>query len=203
MWNDSIIEAVRRTSLPRLSTPDGDTLTVDSMPQKRGAIDDLIRRCKRLGLSARNAYVTQLTVTAGVDVPRDLMMTSDEVRRMSCVGMDIGAHTAAHPVLTAVSTEESAREISMGARRIAEITGTAPRLFAYPNGKPGGDYSAEHVGMVRASSFEFAFSTAPGYASARSDRLQLPRFTPWDRDPFRYAARLWAHYFVQQRDQVT
>ena len=59
-------------------------------------------------------------------------------------------------------------------------------LFAYPNGKPGDDYGAEHVRMVHEARFRAAFSTAWGAASRASDVLQLPRFMPWTREPLKF-----------------
>ena len=38
--------------------------------------------------------------------------------------------------------------------------------------------------------FTAAVSTAWGVASTNSDLFQLPRFTPWDRKPGRFALRL-------------
>ena len=43
---------------------------------------------------------------------------------------------------------------------------------------------------MKACGFRAAVSTAWGAASARSDRFQLPRFTPWYRARWRYGARL-------------
>jgi len=47
--------------------------------------------------------------------------------------------------------------------------------------------------MVRELGFTAAVSTAWGAASRRSDRHQLPRFTPWDGTRWRYGARLMAN----------
>jgi len=44
--------------------------------------------------------------------------------------------------------------------------------------------------MVRDAGFTAAVSTAWGVASRDSDSFQLPRFTPWDRQPVRFALRL-------------
>ena len=69
-------------------------------------------------------------------------------------------------------------------------------LFAYPNGKPGRDYLAEHVQMVREAGFRAALSTAPGAATYDADSLQLPRISPWQRTPGRFglalARSLWS-----------
>ncbi len=56
-------------------------------------------------------------------------------------------------------------------------------LFAYPNGRPQQDYTAEHVAMVRDAGFAAAVSTARGAADRTTDPFQLPRFTPWRREP--------------------
>jgi hypothetical protein len=76
------------------------------------------------------------------------------------------------------------------------------RLFAYPNGKPGRDYSREHVDMVRELGFEAAVSTAWGVGHAASDPYQLPRFTPWDKTPGRFALRLLHNTFRTGAERV-
>jgi hypothetical protein len=81
-------------------------------------------------------------------------------------------------------------EIADGKHRLEEIIGAPVTLFAYPNGKPGQDYAAEHVRMVREAGFSAAVSTAAGVAAEGSDLFQLPRFTPWDRKPAAFALRL-------------
>jgi len=104
--------------------------------------------------------------------------------------MEIGAHTVTHPILRNTAPDTARREIVESGRRLAEIVGQPVRLFAYPNGKPGVDYGSEHVQMVRDGGFAAAVSTGWGVATEKSDRFQLPRFTPWDRTPGRFALRL-------------
>jgi len=49
-------------------------------------------------------------------------------------------------------------------------------LLAYPNGRPGEDYTPESVDIVRASGFAAAFSMRTGFATASQPRFELPRF---------------------------
>jgi len=77
-----------------------------------------------------------------------------------------------------------------GKAQLEQILGETVNLFAYPNGVPDQDYSAVHATMVRECGFKAAVSTAWGAASMRSDRYQLPRFTPWDRTRLRFGVRL-------------
>jgi hypothetical protein len=48
----------------------------------------------------------------------------------------------------------------------------------------------EHAALVREVGFSLAVTTAPGAASASTDRFLLPRFTPWDRNHFRFGLRM-------------
>ena len=84
----------------------------------------------------------------------------------------------------------AAEELHASRARLAAIVGAPVRYFAYPNGRPGVDYDARHVELARSCGFEAAFSTRRGACSAQSDRWQLPRFTPWDRTPALWLARL-------------
>ena len=118
------------------------------------------------------------------------MMRESQVRELRAAGMEIGAHTVTHPILLNTAPDAARREIVESGRRLAEILGEPVRLFAYPNGKPGVDYGPEHVQMVRDAGFAAAVSTGWGVATEGSDRFQLPRFTPWDRTPGRFALRL-------------
>ncbi len=118
------------------------------------------------------------------------MMREEQVRELHAAGMEIGAHTVTHPILLNTAPDAARREIVESGRRLAEIVRQPIRLFAYPNGKPGVDYGPEHVAMVRDAGYAAAVSTGWGVATAQSDRFQLPRFTPWDRTPGRFALRL-------------
>ena len=118
------------------------------------------------------------------------MMTSDQVRALAASGMGIGGHTMRHPILASISDDEARNEIAGGRDALEALVRQPVSLFAYPNGKPGTDYTAAHVSMVKDLGFSAAFSTSPGAATAKSSLYELPRFTPWDRTRARWAWRL-------------
>jgi peptidoglycan/xylan/chitin deacetylase (PgdA/CDA1 family) len=204
MWNDSVIETVRRVR--------GDTLdarclglgmlAVSSVDLRRKAIRSLLEAIKYLPLEERQERVEELGSQVSGDLPPDLMMTAEQVRCLRTSGMDVGAHTVSHPILAKLDSERAGIEIGECKSRLEAITGTPVTLFAYPNGKPGRDYRAEHVGMVRRLGFEAAVSTAWGVAHAASDPFQLPRFTPWDRTPGRFLLRLMQNTFRSNVERV-
>jgi peptidoglycan/xylan/chitin deacetylase (PgdA/CDA1 family) len=200
MFNDTVIEALRRTPGPTLDVPAAGLarIPVGSTAEKRAALDHVLRAVKYLSLEERERATAQISRAAQAPLPDDLMMTSDELRRLAGSGMGIGGHTVHHPILTRLAVDDARREIADNKMALEALIGRKLELFAYPNGVPGQDYAAEHVTLVREAGYRAAVSTSWGAASRRSDRYQLPRFTPWDREPSRFVARL-LHNSVARR----
>jgi peptidoglycan/xylan/chitin deacetylase (PgdA/CDA1 family) len=192
MWNDTVIELVRHAPEGALDAT-GLGLGVhalDTIGQRQQAISALIGQLKYLPPDERLAQVDGLVALVGIDLPSDLMMTTDQVRQLHRAGMEIGGHTVTHPILARVSASHARQEIVDGKHALEEITGEPIRLFAYPNGKPGQDYLAEHVAMVKQVGFDAAVSTSWGASTTSSDLFQLARFTPWDKGQLRFTLRL-------------
>lgn len=200
MFNDTVIEALRRMPGPTLDVPAAGLarIPVGSTAEKRAALDHVLRAVKYLSLEERERATAQISRAAQAPLPDDLMMTSDELRRLAGSGMGIGGHTVHHPILTRLAVDDARREIADNKMALEALIGRKLELFAYPNGVPGQDYAAEHVTLVREAGYRAAVSTSWGAASRRSDRYQLPRFTPWDREPSRFVARL-LHNSVARR----
>lgn len=163
---------------------------LDSIAARRRAVDALIPIVKGIDGPERDRTADRIAQIAGAEPPKDLMMTGSHVRQLADDGFEIGGHTETHPVLARLSTEQATREIEGGRRRLHEITGKPVRFFAYPNGRPGLDYNARTVEIVRRLGFDAALTTACGVADSTSDLMQLPRFTPWDRRELRFGLRM-------------
>lgn len=198
MWNDTIIESIRAAKGEILDLQALDLGVYDNRgtADKRRAIDQIIGRIKYLPPSERVTVTESIADTLDCRPPDDLMMTSDQVREMHAAGMQIGAHTIAHPILARLDRPTARHEIATSKTRLEELIGEPVSLFAYPNGKPGSDYLAEHAGLVQELGFTAAVSTGWGAARANSDLFQLPRFTPWDQSRTNFASRLMRNYFV-------
>jgi peptidoglycan/xylan/chitin deacetylase (PgdA/CDA1 family) len=193
MWNDVIIEAVRAASVRGADFPEigARVVAFDNIQARQQAIELLINHAKYLPPSERASFVEQLPRRLGVGTALPtLMMRSSQVRELHAAGMEIGAHTVDHPILTSLDIDGARRQISQGRDRLAEIIDAPIETFAYPNGKPGRDYAAAHVALVRELGFMAAVSTAPGVADRQSDQLQLPRYTPWARGSAMWSIRL-------------
>lgn len=192
MWNDTVGESIRVLAAPTLDLKHWGlgTFVLDSDDSRREAISIILPALKYLPAAEREARAAQLGELAGVASQSSLMMREDQVREMHNAGMEIGAHTVTHPILLNTAPDIARREIVESGKRLAEIVRRPVRLFAYPNGKPGVDYGPDHVRMVRDAGYLAAVSTGWGVATAKSDRFQLPRFTPWDRTPGRFMLRM-------------
>ncbi|WP_229208115.1 polysaccharide deacetylase family protein [Duganella sp. Root198D2] len=203
MWNDTVIETVRRAP--------GDVLDVgalglgrhaiDSWEARRSTIGALLGQLKYLPLEQRLQQVDQVANLAGMALPRDLMMSSLQLRTLHAAGMGIGGHTVNHPILARLPLAEARREIAQGRAALEAALDASVRVFAYPNGKPGQDYLPEHVAMVREMGFEAAVSTAWGASRGETDWYQLPRFTPWDQGIGKFGLRL-ARNMLQPAQRV-
>ncbi len=195
MWNDIVIETVRRVPARfDLSELGYGILECADVRARARAIDGLLSQLKYLEPLERLRRIGQIQQLAGVQIPTDLMMTEAQLRRLAGYGMEIGAHTVNHPILSSVDARIARTEISASRVELERILARPVRLFAYPNGRPGKDFGNEHVAMVRELGFAGAVSTGWGRASATTDVLQLPRIAPWDRTSWRYGARMIRAY---------
>lgn len=203
MWNDLVIDSLRRAP-EELDLRDLDLghYRLADIGARRRAVDELLAKLKYIDLPDRVRRAEAIAARAGLTGGRRLMMTEGQLRELASLGMDIGAHCVSHPILARVRPEIARREIFEGKRRLEAITGKAVRTFAYPNGRPGTDYGAEHVAMVRDAGFAAAVSTAWGAATKSADRLQIPRVAPWDRSALKYGLRLVRAFTERQPKTV-
>jgi peptidoglycan/xylan/chitin deacetylase (PgdA/CDA1 family) len=192
MWNDTVIESVRRFggSDLDLSAIGLGRFSMQTVADRCAAIDSLLGQLKYRPAAERTALVESVAAVAQVSLPNDLMMSSAQIRALRAAGMIIGGHTASHPILARLSDEDAFDEIAAGKRRLESILDERIAFFAYPNGKPGRDYLASHATMVARAGFSAAVTTAAGVARSGCDPFQIPRFTPWDRSKWRFGLRM-------------
>lgn len=195
MWNDTVTEAIRRTrhaslDLGGLGLPGIAAFELPDWPARRRAIEAVLPLVKYRPPAERLALVEQIARRADATLPNDLMMNSDQVRALHEAGMGLGGHTVHHPILASLDDTAARAEILEGRQWLENLTQAPVRMLAYPNGRPDLDYSGKTVRLARELGFSGAVSTAPGAATTGSDLYQLPRFTPWDTQRWRFGLRL-------------
>ena len=195
MWNDAVIECIRSTrhdtlDLSQLGLP---ALALHDWAGRQHAAETVLKAIKYLPFDERARLVAGIARACAVEPPRGLMMSTEQVRGLVAMGFGVGAHTETHPILARLPDAEASVEIRRGRDRLEAIANQRVGLFAYPNGRWRDDFDERHVGMVENAGFDAAFTTEPGVGRFASNRFALPRFTAWDRKPWRFKLRMMAN----------
>jgi peptidoglycan/xylan/chitin deacetylase (PgdA/CDA1 family) len=92
----------------------------------------------------------------------------------------IGAHTASHPILARAPIAVQREEIVESRAELEGWLGKPVTAFAYPNGRPGADYTDDTVALVAAAGFASAFTTGGAFAERGGAPFEHPRFLMLD-----------------------
>jgi peptidoglycan/xylan/chitin deacetylase (PgdA/CDA1 family) len=195
MWNDILIEVVRSATDHLDLTSFGlGVYTLEDMPARRQAVDAILQGIKYLDPVTRLDRVRRIADHAKCVPPIGLMLSEAQVRQLHAAGIQIGAHTVTHPILTAINDDAARREIMESRRCLESLIGAPVKYFAYPNGRPQQDYASRHVLQVKQCGFDGAVSTAWGASHSESDAWQLPRIAPWDQSSLMWTGRIVKSY---------
>lgn len=102
------------------------------------------------------------------------MLDWDEVRRLDARGIQIGAHTCNHVLLSRVDAATARTEIVESHARIVAEVGSPPRHFAYPNGGRE-DFSERDVRLTKEAGFKTAVTSIEGINRHGVDPFRLLR----------------------------
>lgn len=190
LWSDVVIDTIRQAPPGRLNLGRYGFGVYDvACPlRRRAVIDMLIDTLSRLPAAQRNERINAMARG-----PATRMLCADQLLALHRAGMDIGAHTCDHTVLSAMSNADARADIAAGRKRLEEVIQAPVSLFAYPNGRPGADFEQRHANMLRSAGFDAAVTCAWGAARSHTDPYLLPRFTPWDRGSSRFLLRMAAN----------
>jgi peptidoglycan/xylan/chitin deacetylase (PgdA/CDA1 family) len=97
-----------------------------------------------------------------------------QIREMQGQGQIFAPHTVTHPILTRVTAADAEAEIRASRDRLAEVLGSAGRVFAYPQGGPS-DFNDEVSRCVIACGLEASYLAYQG-PELENNVLQLPRY---------------------------
>jgi peptidoglycan/xylan/chitin deacetylase (PgdA/CDA1 family) len=202
MWNDRILEAIRwgKTEYWNLDTAELGAFDMSNQRARYIAAKELIKQIKHLPSEKRLEKVVAIEKLSDAS-GKQLMMSKNHLRQLGSFGIEIGAHTKSHPILTSLQEEEAEDEIRGCKYKLEDILQKNIDFFAYPNGHYGVDFVDIHKDIVRAAGFSAAVTTDWGVSSSETDLFQLPRFTPWDKQPAKFLYRLLKNTRNVQFDQ--
>ena len=126
------------TKRDQLGFPDGRIAHWSNHEERDQVSNKWIELMKTYPQAEKLVYVQQLPEALGIFVPQGyfqkLMMNWDQVRDMRKGGIEFGAHTMHHPILTRISLDEVRAEVVGSKSRIEKELGEPVLSFAYPNG---------------------------------------------------------------------
>jgi peptidoglycan/xylan/chitin deacetylase (PgdA/CDA1 family) len=87
-------------------------------------------------------------------VPDTPLMDADQLRELAANGIEVGAHGMEHVSMPGLSDDELRRNTKHAREALGDVLGTAPRVFAYPDGR----FDARAAAAVERAGFTAAFS---------------------------------------------
>lgn len=184
LWGDRVEYAVNLSGLARASVelPNGERLAfaLASREDRAKAAFHLKEVMKRMDNRDRLRLLESLPRTLDVVVPAEpppgyQPMRWDQVRAMSAAGVEFGAHSESHPILSRLPDDaELRREVAGSKARIEQELRSPVSHFCYPNGRSG-DFDQRVLEAVAAAGFRTAVTAESGLNHAGAVRFQLCR----------------------------
>lgn len=180
-WWDEIAWMIRTTTAEFLDGHDWlqEPLLIDHL-NPQATIRKLLKVYKSLPGSRTAEYLQWLSEETGrgrcpTRLALNQWMTWDMAREMRAGGMQFGAHSVNHPILSLIPVEQQQWEIAESRRRIEQELGEPINAFSYPVGGPK-TCNSDTIECLRREGFQWAFRYGTEFRSDPfSNPLQIPR----------------------------
>ncbi|OFW84332.1 MAG: hypothetical protein A2018_07285 [Alphaproteobacteria bacterium GWF2_58_20] len=141
-------------------------ITIDGA--RRSVSEEAVPRLVRYGFP-----FTVFVASDPVDFALETSMSWTDIASLPKKGGSIGLYPSSLEALGFVSPDEAAARINRSSARIAEMTGGAPALLAWP----AGEASLAVQARVKTLGYKVAFGMQSGSVARGMDMLMLPRFS--------------------------
>ena len=88
------------------------------------------------------------------EMPGEALLDAEGIRALAGFGIEVGAHGLDHTLLPGLRPDDLEAQVRGSADAVAEITGSRPRAFAYPEGS----FDAPALRAVERAGYEVGFS---------------------------------------------
>ena len=99
------------------------------------------------------------------------IISKDDLRYISSLGVEIGSHTVSHLRLTNLNDDDISRELFLSKVFLEDFLGKEVPLFSYPHGL----YNANIVNFVKSLGYTYAVTCNPNYAHHAFSVYEIPR----------------------------
>ncbi len=189
-WWDKIGYVLYNTKLNMLKLEDFGVISPYSLNNISQSLNSILERFKRVPEDKKDDILAKLVKISDVDIPknmgRDMILSWEEVKEMNENGINFGAHTVTHPILSKISLKQVKHEIAQSKKDIEKRLSKPVNTFCYPNGQAD-DFNAEIINLLKESGFICAVTTIPKTVSSKADLFDLGRIPPgWNFDSFKF-----------------
>jgi len=174
------VEQLRRSWKNPLQRSQMNSVIAGILPRQNGgrkiSLEEFIEFAKHMPSDDRSRLLKSLLLS---DQPSeqtdgsDQMMSWDEAAELSRSGVEMGAHTVTHPLLTHENSATVRQEVRLSKKTLEENLTVKVRAFAYPNG----DWNEKVREEVEQAEFRCAFATQHGWYEHGGDLFAIPRVT--------------------------
>jgi peptidoglycan/xylan/chitin deacetylase (PgdA/CDA1 family) len=113
---------------------------------------------------------------------REVYLGPAECRALDEAGVELGAHTVNHLVLSSLDATQQRLEIEGSMRDLESWLGHPVTTFAYPYGRTW-DYNQDTLGILQELGFRGALTAMPGLNDPSTERMALRRLAVSERTP--------------------
>lgn len=99
------------------------------------------------------------------------MLSKYQIKKLMADGWEIGCHSANHPKLSQLSTQQMKQEIVDVKKTMEKDLGRPIEYFAYPHG----DYNQKVLQIVKSAGYKMGFTVDSGNATSPVSPLLIPR----------------------------
>ncbi|HHL40096.1 MAG TPA: polysaccharide deacetylase family protein [Deltaproteobacteria bacterium] len=176
-WWDRLAYLIKMTDRKRMDVAPSLGFDLRGRGERSRAIREVDAWLKTMGDDEKERVLASLEETLDVDISpavgEGMLLSWDDVEAMSEGGVEFGAHTDSHRILTNISSsQEILEEIEISRKKIEEHIGRPVISFAYPSGKVD-ERSKE---LLAKTGLKFACTCEGGSNPIDRDPLQLRRF---------------------------
>jgi peptidoglycan/xylan/chitin deacetylase (PgdA/CDA1 family) len=153
---------------------------LNALPTQDAAAEYQLKRLLKYEISAEDrdrALALAFEEVGGVEgeLARSVYLGPDECRALDAAGVELGAHTVNHLVLSSLEPSHQRREIEGSLRDLESWLGHGVSSFAYPYGRTW-DYDENTLDVLEELGFKSAITAMPGLNDADTPRMELRRF---------------------------
>jgi len=183
-WYDKIFLALQIASGPTLTLPllPGE-FKLGSPEQRIATATQIVSILRRTPAALKNKICSALEAQFALPAEKlaGRMLSWTQIREMRAAGIDFGAHTLSHPVLSQLTDREVATELADSKRFLEEGLGEPVLDLAYPFGRPE-DYGARTPAIAAQCGYRSAVTTTRGLNAPGADLHTLRRVQLGERE---------------------